>query len=176
MQLYLHSYAFIACTRRALPLALPFCGWWRPKHPSDRSMPVPLANTPSNFFYSCADLLLLWAEKCYTTWRLRGTLKVLFVIQIIRIFTMKFEKLHLHGNNSMCAGTFQLLRERARAQLRGNIATDLGPQPNVRSILILSPSMFLKWFPPKVLLISHIRVIRPARGFNTPARGREEPE
>jgi hypothetical protein len=28
------------------------------------------------FFYSCADLLLLWAENFYTTWQLRGTLKV----------------------------------------------------------------------------------------------------
>jgi hypothetical protein len=34
---------------------------------------------------------------------------------------MKVETYQLHGNNSMCAGTFQLLRGRAPAQLRGNI-------------------------------------------------------
>jgi hypothetical protein len=27
------------------------------------------------FFYSCAELLLQWAEHFYATWRLRGTLK-----------------------------------------------------------------------------------------------------
>jgi hypothetical protein len=32
---------------------------------------------PRIFCYSCADLLLLWAEHFYTTWRLRGTLKVI---------------------------------------------------------------------------------------------------
>jgi hypothetical protein len=26
-------------------------------------------------FYSCADLLVIWAKSFYTTWRLRGTLK-----------------------------------------------------------------------------------------------------
>ena len=70
-------------------------------------------NIPSNLFYSCAGLLLLWAENFYTTWRLRGTLNFLFVIRIKRIFTTKTEKFHLHGNNSMCAGAFQLLRGRA---------------------------------------------------------------
>jgi hypothetical protein len=30
-------------------------------------------------------------------------------------------KLQLRGNNSVCAGAFQLLRGRAPAQLRGNI-------------------------------------------------------
>jgi hypothetical protein len=35
---------------------------------------------------------------------------------------MKIEKLQLRGNNSVCAGAFQLLRGRATAQLRGNIA------------------------------------------------------
>jgi hypothetical protein len=34
---------------------------------------------------------------------------------------MKFEKLQLLGNNSVCAGAFQLLRGRAVAQLRGDI-------------------------------------------------------
>jgi hypothetical protein len=38
---------------------------------------------------------------------------------------MKIEKFQLRGNNSLCAGTFQLLRGRAPAQLRGNIATEL---------------------------------------------------
>jgi hypothetical protein len=33
-------------------------------------------SVPSNFFCSCADPLLLWAENFYTTRRLRGTLKV----------------------------------------------------------------------------------------------------
>jgi hypothetical protein len=30
-------------------------------------------DVPSNFLYSFADLLLLWAENFYTTWRLHGT-------------------------------------------------------------------------------------------------------
>jgi hypothetical protein len=34
---------------------------------------------------------------------------------------MKTEKFQLHGNNSACAATFQLLRGRAPAQLRGKI-------------------------------------------------------
>jgi hypothetical protein len=34
---------------------------------------------------------------------------------------MKTEKFQLHGNNSLCAAAFQLLRGRAPAQLRGNI-------------------------------------------------------
>jgi hypothetical protein len=34
---------------------------------------------------------------------------------------MKIEKLQLRDNNSMCAGTFQSLRGRAPAQIRGNI-------------------------------------------------------
>jgi hypothetical protein len=48
--------------------------------------------------------------------------KFLFVIWIIRIFTMKTEKFQLRGNNSMCAGAYQLLRVCAPAQLRGNTA------------------------------------------------------
>jgi hypothetical protein len=35
---------------------------------------------------------------------------------------MKIEKCQLRGNNSVCVGAFQLLRGRAPAQLRGNIA------------------------------------------------------
>jgi hypothetical protein len=35
-------------------------------------------NVPSNFFYSCADMLVLWTENFYTTWRLLGTLKDFF--------------------------------------------------------------------------------------------------
>jgi hypothetical protein len=34
---------------------------------------------------------------------------------------MKFEIFQLRGKNFVCAGTFQLLRGRAPAQLRGNI-------------------------------------------------------
>jgi hypothetical protein len=45
----------------------------------------------------------------------------LFVIRIIRKFTMKIEKFQLHGNNSACAGEFQLLRSYPPARLRGNI-------------------------------------------------------
>jgi hypothetical protein len=33
---------------------------------------------------------------------------------------MKLEKPQLHGNNSVCAGAFQLLCVRAPAQLKGN--------------------------------------------------------
>jgi hypothetical protein len=36
---------------------------------------------------------------------------------------MKTEKFQLRGNNSVCAGAFQLLRGRAPAQLRGNIGS-----------------------------------------------------
>jgi hypothetical protein len=35
---------------------------------------------------------------------------------------MKIENFQSRGNNSVCAGAFQLLRDRATAQLRGNIA------------------------------------------------------
>jgi hypothetical protein len=35
---------------------------------------------------------------------------------------MRTEKFQLLGNNSVCAGTFQLLRGRAPAQLRRNVA------------------------------------------------------
>jgi hypothetical protein len=35
---------------------------------------------------------------------------------------MKIEKFQLRGNNLVWAGAFQLLRGRAPAQLRGNIA------------------------------------------------------
>jgi hypothetical protein len=35
---------------------------------------------------------------------------------------MKIEKFYLRSNNSVCAGTFQLLSGRAPAQLEGNIA------------------------------------------------------
>jgi hypothetical protein len=35
---------------------------------------------------------------------------------------MKIEKFQLRGNNSVCAGEFQSLRDRAPAQLKGNIA------------------------------------------------------
>jgi hypothetical protein len=37
---------------------------------------------------------------------------------------MKIEKFLLCGKNSECAAAFQLLRGRATAQLRGNIAND----------------------------------------------------
>jgi hypothetical protein len=85
------------------------------------------------FFHSCADPLLLWAENFYTTWRLRGTLKV-FVICIIRIFTIKIENSNCaaaiecvrqhfsYCAAACCAGAFQLMRGRAPAQLRGNVA------------------------------------------------------
>jgi hypothetical protein len=46
--------------------------------------------------------------------------KSFFIICIIRIFTMKIEKFQLRGNNSVCVGAFQLLRDRAPTQLRGN--------------------------------------------------------
>jgi hypothetical protein len=36
---------------------------------------------------------------------------------------MKTEKFQLRGNNSDCAGAFQLLRGRVPAQLRGTIAS-----------------------------------------------------
>jgi hypothetical protein len=50
-----------------------------------------------------------------------GTLyKFVIVIGVIRTFSTKIEKYQLCGNNSACAGAFQLLRGRAPAQLRGN--------------------------------------------------------
>jgi hypothetical protein len=38
---------------------------------------------------------------------------------------MKIEKFELRGDNSVCAGAFQLLRGRAPAQFRGNIGDNL---------------------------------------------------
>jgi hypothetical protein len=43
-------------------------------------------------------------------------------IYIMRIFTVKIEKFQLRGNNAVCAGELPLLRGRAPAQLRRNIA------------------------------------------------------
>jgi hypothetical protein len=40
------------------------------------------------------------------------------------MFRMKTEKFQLHGNDSVCAGAFQLLRGRAPAHLRGNKRED----------------------------------------------------
>jgi hypothetical protein len=48
--------------------------------------------------------------------------KSFFAICIMRIFAMKIEKFQLRGNNSLCAAAFQLLRCRAPAQHRGNVA------------------------------------------------------
>ena len=42
---------------------------------------------------------------------------------------MKTEQFQLSGNNSVCAGEFQLLRGRALAQLRENIRGDIPPLP-----------------------------------------------
>jgi hypothetical protein len=75
------------------------------------------------FVYSCADLLLLLsAETFCTTWQLRGTLKVFFVIFIIRIYTMKTEKLQLRGNNSVCTEAFVTARPHTRAAQREHCA------------------------------------------------------
>jgi hypothetical protein len=64
------------------------------------------------FFYSCADLLLLWAETFYTTWRLRGALKVFCNMRNKNIYNKNW-KFQLRGNNSVCVVAFQLLRGRA---------------------------------------------------------------
>jgi hypothetical protein len=73
-------------------------------------------------FFSSADQLLLWA-KCLQDLTSARTLKV-FVICIIRIFTIKIDKSQLRGNNSVCAGALQLMRGRAPAQLRRNIGLE----------------------------------------------------
>jgi hypothetical protein len=45
MQPDLHSppYAFMVCTRTALPVLLPFFGWWRPANPASRPTPEPVS-------------------------------------------------------------------------------------------------------------------------------------
>jgi hypothetical protein len=55
----------------------------------------------------------------------------------IIILTIKIEKYQLRDNNSVCTGSFQLLRDHATAQLRGNIAL----QHPVRGVprLVLQP-------------------------------------
>jgi hypothetical protein len=62
---------------------------------------------------------------------------------IIRIFTIKIEKFKLRGNNSVCAGEFQLLRGRSPAQLRGNIGLVLKWRRKRVSYFILSQEMIL---------------------------------
>jgi hypothetical protein len=49
-------------------------------------------------------VLLLWAENFYTTWRLRGTVKIFLVICVIRIFTIKIDKIQCAREHfSYCA-------------------------------------------------------------------------
>jgi hypothetical protein len=55
---------------------------------------------------------------------------------------MKIGKFKLRGNNSVCAGAFQLLRGRAPAQLRGNIGYNVTKQylyqvPYAKHIIII---------------------------------------
>jgi hypothetical protein len=76
------------------------------------------ATFPPIFFYSCAVLLLLWAENFYVIAR---HFKFSFVISI-RICSVNIEKFQLRGNNLMCAGAFLLLRGRAVGRVWGNIS------------------------------------------------------
>jgi hypothetical protein len=46
---------------------------------------------------------------------------------------MKIENFQLRGNNSVCAGAFQLLRDRAPAQLEGNVE---GGQTDPRKVTL----------------------------------------
>jgi hypothetical protein len=55
-----------------------------------------------------------------------ASLESFFVMCIIILFTMKIEKFQLRGNNSVCAGAFQLLGGCAPVQLRGNITSVQG--------------------------------------------------
>jgi hypothetical protein len=69
------------------------------------------------FLYSCAGLLLLWAENLYTTLWLRSTSKV---------FCNMHNKNNYNENWKIpsalqCAGAFRLLRSSAPTQLRWNI-------------------------------------------------------
>jgi hypothetical protein len=77
-------------------------------------------NVAPNFLYSCSDLCRKFLHDLTTA---RHFIKS-FVICIIRIFTMKIGKFQLRDNNSVCARTFRVLRDRAPAQLRGNICSD----------------------------------------------------
>jgi hypothetical protein len=95
-------------------------GWGKtPKDPNSKAV---LWST-FQFFYSCADLSLLWAENFYTTWRQRGTFKGFCNMHNKNVYNENL-KFQLHGNNSGCVGAFQLLRDHAPAQLRGNIGYD----------------------------------------------------
>jgi hypothetical protein len=63
------------------------------------------------FLYSCADLLLLWAENFYTTWRLRGTLKV--------FCDMRNKKIPAAGQQFSARGSISVTaRPRTRAAQR----------------------------------------------------------
>jgi hypothetical protein len=48
-------------------------------------------NVPSSFFCCCADLLLLWAENFYTTWRLHDTLKIFYNIHNKKIYNKNWK-------------------------------------------------------------------------------------
>jgi hypothetical protein len=111
-----------------------------------------IGNIPSNFLYSCVDLLLLWAENFYTTWRLRGTLKVLCNMHNKKIRTMKIEKFQRRGNNSVCAGAFQLLRSLEQTLVIGNNsgvcggALGWGNMPHAEGWRVQSPMGSLRIF------------------------------
>jgi hypothetical protein len=79
-------------------------------------------NVPSNFFLQlCGPAAAAVSRKFLHDHTNALHFRSFFLIYIIRLFTIKTGKFQVGGNNSVCAGTFQLLSRRAPAQLRGNM-------------------------------------------------------
>jgi hypothetical protein len=82
-------------------------------------------NVLSNFFYSCSDLLLLWAQNFYTIWRLCGTLKKFFCNmhnkniynKNLKISTA-WQQFTVHGNISITAHPRSVEEALLRPQIR----------------------------------------------------------
>jgi hypothetical protein len=55
---------------------------------------------------------------------------------------MKTEKFQLRGNNSVCAGEFQLLRDRAPAQLRGKIGGNMFSLKDIISFSLVTRNFY----------------------------------
>jgi hypothetical protein len=72
-------------------------------------------NAPSNFFYSCADLLLLWAENFYTTWRLWDTLKVFCNVHNKKIYNENWKIPTVRQQFIVSGSTSVTARPRTRA-------------------------------------------------------------
>jgi hypothetical protein len=104
-----------------------------------------ISNIPSNFFHSCADLLLLWDENCYRTWPLRGTLRVFCNMHNKNIYNEYwqtvyvwfhlliewYDKIQYNKETSSFQQGFLKKSPAARQQFRGRGAISLTARPRI---------------------------------------------